>query len=72
MLQLEPILTAYSETAKDVWDAGDIETHARLEEILLDEEGHKARLELQRDLIFRIGDKTYSAKLITTGAKNLT
>ncbi len=37
------------------------------EEIVLDEEGHKGWLELQLDLIERLGEKTYSAKLVSIG-----
>ena len=36
-----------------------------LEQIVMDEEGHKAWLELQIDLIERIGEQAYSAELVT-------
>jgi hypothetical protein len=38
-----------------------------LEQIVMDEEGHKAWLELQIELIERIVEQAYSAKLITFG-----
>jgi hypothetical protein len=36
-----------------------------LEQIVMDEEGHKAWLELQIDLIERIGEQAYSAEIVT-------
>jgi bacterioferritin len=36
-----------------------------LEQIVMDEEGHKAWLELQIELIERIGEQVYSVKLVS-------
>ncbi len=35
------------------------------EKIAMDEEGHKAWLELQLELIERIGEQAYSAKMVS-------
>ncbi|WP_316859206.1 hypothetical protein [uncultured Cohaesibacter sp.] len=49
------------------YEVGDIGSKALFEGIVLDEEGHKAWLELQLDLIDRLGLKTYSAKFMQVG-----
>jgi bacterioferritin len=55
----------YSQAARHAADIGDIGTRTLFEKIVLDEEGHKGWLELQLDLIDRLGEKTYSAKLVS-------
>ncbi|WP_424927312.1 bacterioferritin [Amaricoccus tamworthensis] len=61
----EEAIQVYSKAAQHAAEVGDIGTRVLFEEIALDEEGHKAWLELQLDLIERLGEKTYAAKLIS-------
>ncbi|MBB4122650.1 bacterioferritin [Martelella radicis] len=61
----EEAISVYTEAAKHAAELGDIGTRTLFEKIVLDEEGHKAWLELQLDLIERLGEKTYSAKLVS-------
>lgn len=63
----EDAIAYYTKAAKAADEVGDIGSRTLFEEIVLDEEGHKAWLELQLDLIERIGEKAYSAKLVTIG-----
>ncbi|WP_321333296.1 bacterioferritin [Breoghania sp.] len=63
----ENAIAVYTKAAREAYEVGDIGTKALFEEIVLDEEGHKAWLELQLDLIERLGEKTYSSKLVTIG-----
>lgn len=57
----------YSEAAAHAAEIGDIGSRTLFERIVLDEEGHKSWLELQLDLIERLGEKTYSAKFMSLG-----
>ena len=57
----------YTEAARSAGEAGDIGSRALFEAIVLDEEGHKAWLELQLDLIERIGEQNYSSKHVSAG-----
>lgn len=57
----------YTRAAKAADEVGDIGSRALFEEIVLDEEGHKGWLELQLDLMERIGEQAYCAKLVTIG-----
>ncbi len=52
----------YTEAARAAGEAGDIGTRAIFEKIVLDEEGHQAWLELQLELLKRIGEQAYFAK----------
>jgi bacterioferritin len=52
----------YTEAAQAAASAGDIGTRSVFEKILLDEEGHTAWLELQLDLLQRMGEPAYIAK----------
>jgi bacterioferritin len=61
----EEAIEVYSKAAQHAAEVGDIGTRVLFEEIALDEEGHKAWLELQLDLIERLGEKTYASKLIS-------
>jgi bacterioferritin len=61
----EEAIAYYTEAAQHAAEVGDIGTRTLFEKIVLDEEGHKGWLELQLDLIDRIGEKAYSAKLIS-------
>ncbi|MCZ0813511.1 MAG: bacterioferritin [Pseudomonadota bacterium] len=63
----EEAIAVYTKAAQHAAEVGDIGTRTLFEKIVLDEEGHKAWLELQLDLIERLGEKTYSAKLISFG-----
>lgn len=55
-------ITFYTSAAQQAADAGDIGTRMLFEKIVLDEEGHMAWLELQLDLIQRMGEPAYIAK----------
>lgn len=55
----------YTVAARQAADAGDIGTRMQFEQIVVDEEGHMAWLELQLDLLKRMGEAVYMAKHIT-------
>ncbi len=61
----EEAIEFYLDAARQAYDAGDVGSRSLFERIALDEEGHKGWLELQLDLIERIGEKAYSAKLVS-------
>ena len=63
----EEAIAVYTKAAEHAGEVGDIGTRRLFERIVMDEEGHKAWLELQLDLIDRLGEQTYSAKLISFG-----
>lgn len=63
----EEAIAYYTSAARHAAEVGDIGTRALFEQIVLDEEGHKSWLELQLDLIDRLGEKTYSGKLVDFG-----
>jgi len=63
----EEAISVYTKAAEHAGEVGDIGTRRLFERIVMDEEGHKAWLELQLDLIDRLGEQTYSAKLISFG-----
>lgn len=65
----EEALQFYTQSAKEADEENDLGSRKLFEEIALDEEGHKAWLELQLDLIERIGEAAYSAKLVTLGSE---
>lgn len=52
----------YTEAARQCGEAGDIGSRMLFEKIAVDEEGHMAWLELQLELIKRIGEPAYVAK----------
>ena len=52
----------YTDAARRANDAGDIGSQVIFERIVLDEEGHMAWLELQLDLIKRMGEPAYVSK----------
>jgi len=58
----EDAIKFYTKAANAAAEAGDIGTRTLFEKIVLDEEGHKAWLELQLDLLQRIGEATYIAR----------
>jgi bacterioferritin len=57
----------YTEAAREAFETGDIGTRTLFEKIVLDEEQHMAWLDLQLDLLERIGEKTYIAKYVSAG-----
>jgi len=63
----EDAIELYTRAAQVAAEAGDIGSRVLFEEIVLDEEGHKAWLELQLDLIERLGEPAYSARFVTVG-----
>lgn len=63
----EEAIAFYTRAAKQADEVGDIGSRKLFEAIVMDEEGHKAWLELQLDLIERVGEPAYSARLIETG-----
>lgn len=63
----EEAIEFYSRSAREAAEAGDIGSRVLFEEIALEEEGHKSWLELQLDLIERIGEPAYSAKFVSAG-----
>lgn len=60
----EDAIAFYTQAASEAVDIG---SRILFEEIAVDEEGHKAWLELQLDLIERIGEAAYSAKYVSAG-----
>lgn len=55
----------YTKAAGEAAEEGDIGSRTLFEKIVLDEEGHMAWLELQLDLIARMGEPAYVAKHIS-------
>jgi bacterioferritin len=64
MADEQEAIEVYTKASQYAAELGDIGTRTLFEQIVMDEEGHKAWLELQLDLIERIGEKAYSAKLV--------
>ena len=56
----------YATASRQASEDGDIGSKALFEEIAIDEEGHSSWLELQLDLLERIGESAYIAKQIST------
>ena len=55
-------ITFYTSSARQADKAGDIGTRSLFERIAMDEEGHMAWLELQLDLLQRMGEPAYISK----------
>ncbi|UUX50704.1 bacterioferritin [Nisaea acidiphila] len=55
----------YTEAAAQAQEDGDIGSRVLFEKIALDEEGHMSWLELQLDLISRMGEPAYIAKHVS-------
>lgn len=49
----------YTKAAKEAFEDGDVGTRALFEKIAIDEEGHMGWLELQLDLVERIGEPNF-------------
>lgn len=64
----EEAIAFYINAAKQAYDENDIGSRALFERIALDEEGHKSWLELQLELIARLGEQAYSATLVSSPA----
>lgn len=55
----------YTEAARQASEDGDVGSRVLFEKIVLDEEGHMSWLELQLDLVARMGEPAYIAKHIS-------
>lgn len=60
----ENAIAFYTRAANEAAEEDDIGSRTLFEKIALDEEGHKAWLELQLDLIERLGEAVYSARFL--------
>jgi len=60
----ENAITFYTRAANEAAEENDIGSRTLFEQIALDEEGHKAWLELQLNLIERLGEAVYSARFL--------
>lgn len=63
----EEAFAFYKRAARDAAEEDDIGTRKLFEKIALDEEGHKAWLELQLDLLERLGEALFSARYLEAG-----
>lgn len=61
-------IETYTRAARAALDADDIGTRALFEEIVLDEEGHWAWLDLQLDLLQRMGEPAFTSKYMSIDA----
>lgn len=62
----EEAVEFYLRAAKQAYEENDVGTRTLFETIALNEEGHKAWLELQLELLERLGEQAYSAKLVSS------
>lgn len=62
----------YTAAAKQASEDGDIGSRVLFEKIVLDEEGHMSWLELQLDLISRMGEPAYIAKHVSAPGESHT
>ncbi len=65
-------ITFYTHAAREASEAGDIGTRTIFERIVMDEEGHMAWLELQLDLIKRMGEPAYISKHMSAPGEDVT
>jgi bacterioferritin len=63
----EEAIDFYTKAASHAAEVGDIGSRTLFEKTVLDEEGHKAWLELQIELISRVGEMAYSANFMDIG-----
>jgi bacterioferritin len=61
----EDAIAFYTKAAQQANEVGDIGTRTLFEKIALEEEGHKSWLELQLNLIERLGEQAFSAKYVS-------
>lgn len=62
----EEAIAFYLKAAKQAYEENDVGTRTLFERIALDEEGHKSWLELQLELLARLGEQAYSATLVSS------
>jgi bacterioferritin len=62
----EEAVDFYLKAARQAYEENDVGTRTLFETIAMDEEGHKAWLELQLELLERLGEQAYSAKLVSS------
>jgi bacterioferritin len=63
-------ITFYTAAARQADEAGDIGTRSLFERIAMDEEGHMGWLDLQLDLLKRMGEPAYIAKHMSSPGEN--
>lgn len=63
----EGAIAFYTRASQQAQEVGDIGSRKLFEQIALDEEGHKAWLELQLDLIKRLGEPIYTSRFMSAG-----
>lgn len=63
----EEAFAFYNRAAREAAEENDIGTRKLFEQIALDEEGHKAWLELQLDLLERLGEALFSSRHLEAG-----
>lgn len=61
----EEAMRFYGQAAKEAAEANDIGSRLLFEEIAVEEEGHKAWIEQQLELIERLGESVYSAHFVS-------
>jgi len=61
----EGAIAFYTEAAMEAAQQADVGTRTLFEKVLLEEEHHKAWLELQLSLLDRLGEKAYAAKYVS-------
>ena len=66
----EDAIEFYLTAARQAYETNDVGSRMLFEQIAIDEEGHKAWLELQLELIGRLGEQAYSAKLVSFAASD--
>ncbi|AKS47215.1 bacterioferritin [Octadecabacter temperatus] len=62
----EEAVEFYLKAARQAYDENDVGSRTLFETIALGEEGHKAWLELQLELLTRLGEQAYSATLVSS------
>ncbi|HCQ67686.1 MAG TPA: bacterioferritin [Rhodobacteraceae bacterium] len=60
-------IETYTEASKFAYENNDLKTKALFEEIAIDEVGHMQWLDLQLDLMGRLGEQRYANKYVSAG-----
>jgi bacterioferritin len=68
----EHAIRFYTEASQVAHEDGDIGSRMLFEKIVIDEEGHKAWLDLQLNLLRKIGEQAYFAKYMTVASEETT
>jgi len=68
----EHAIRFYTEASQMAHADGDIGSRMLFEKVVIDEEGHKAWLDLQLNLLHRIGEQAYFAKYMTIANEETT